>query len=87
MQCPLAGLCLMSPKFVLLALGGLGVALGVFSIFLPKRSIELYQWIMAHLNWKVAPIDEAKEIRNTRILGIALAALSLIFFAVLPSGF
>ena len=34
-------------------------------------------------NWKVVPIDEAREIRNTRILGIVLATLSLtIFFAV-----
>ena len=86
MQCPLAGLCLMSPKLALWGLGALGVVLGAFSIFLPKRSIELYQWIMERLNWKVAPIDEAKEIHNTRILGIILAALSLIFFMVLPSG-
>lgn len=77
----------MSPKFVLLGLGGLGVVLGVFSVIWPKRSITLYQRIMERFNWKVVPIDEAKEIRNTRILGMTLAALSLIFFAVLPSGF
>ena len=31
---------------------------GAFSASMPSRSIELYQWIMARFNWRVAPIDE-----------------------------
>ena len=83
MQCPLNSGCLMSPKFVFLGIGCLGFALGLLSAVWPQRSIGLYQWIMERFNWKVSPIDEAREVRNTRVLGIALAALSLgIFFMV-----
>lgn len=78
MQCPLSSGCFMSPKFVFLGIGFLGLALGVFSAFRPRRSIALYQWIMECFNWKVAPVDEAREVRNTRMLGLALTVLSLI---------
>ena len=66
MQCPLSSCCFMSPKFVFLGIGCLGLVLGIFSIVRPARSIGLYQWIMGCFNWKVVPIDEAREIRNTR---------------------
>lgn len=80
MQCPLSNCCLMSPKFVLLGIGCLGLAVGILSIIRPNQSIGLYQWIMERFNWKVAPIDLPREVRNTRVLGAALAALSLIVF-------
>ena len=76
MQCPIMNCCL-SPKFILLAIGILGSGLGIFSALWPERSIGLYQWIMERYNWKVVPIDPVREIRNTRILGFVLAALSL----------
>ena len=76
MQCPLS-ICCMSPKFIFLGIACLGLALGVLSAGWPKRSIGLYQGIMERFNWKVAPIDEAREVRNTRVLGTVLALLSL----------
>ena len=82
MQCPLSS-CFMSPKFVFLGLGCLGFALGIFSVIRPNQSIGLYQWIMERFNWKVAPIDLPREVRNTRVLGVALIAVSLaVFFRV-----
>jgi hypothetical protein len=87
MQCPLSSGCLIFPKLVSLGIGCLGFALGVFSIVWPKRSIGLYQWMMERINWKVAPIDEPREVRITRILGAALAALSLIIFCLIFSCF
>ncbi len=80
MQCPLSSGCWMSPKFIFLGVGCLGLAVGILSVVQPKRSIGLYQWIMERFNWKVTPIDEAREIRNTRILGAVLTALSLVIF-------
>lgn len=80
MQCPLSSSCLMSPKFIFLAVGCLGMALGILSAAWPGRSIGLYQWIMERFNWKVTPIDLPREIRNTRLLGVILAALSLAVF-------
>jgi len=74
----------MSSKFVFFGIACLGLGLGILSAFWPKRSIGLYQWIMERFNWKVVPIDELREIRNTRILGIALVTLS---FAILLAVF
>ena len=76
MQCPLSNGCLMSPKVFFLGVGCLGLALGFLSAVWPQRSIRLYQWIMERFNWKVVPIDEIREIRNTRGLGVFLVVLS-----------
>ena len=54
------------------------VAFGFFSAFSPQRSIALYQWIMAYFNWRVSPIDEARELRTTRLLGGLLVVLGLV---------
>lgn len=87
MQCPLSSCCFMSPKFVFLGIGSLGLVVGLLSVIQPQRSIGLYQWIMERLNWRVAPIDESREIRNTRVLGVALATLSLVIFFIVFSKF
>jgi hypothetical protein len=63
-------------------IGGLGFALGALSAFAPERSIGFYQWIMKCYNWNVAPIDLPREIRNTRILGVVLMALSVATFVI-----
>ena len=86
MQCPLSGFC-MSPKFVFLAISCLGLGLGFLSAIDPKRSIGLYQAIMERFNWKVVPINEAREIRNTRVLGLVLGVLSLAMLVVAFSRF
>jgi hypothetical protein len=80
MQCPLAGCFFMMPKILFLEIGVLGLALGILSVVWPKRSIGLYQWIMERINWKVAPIHESREVRNTRVLGAILTVLSVIIF-------
>jgi hypothetical protein len=83
MQCPLGSCCFMAVKLVFLGIGCLGIVVGVLSVVWPKKSIGLYQWMMERFNWKVAPINEAHEVRNTRILGTILAVLSLtIFFMI-----
>jgi hypothetical protein len=71
----------MSPKFIFLSVGCLGFALGALSTLAPQRSIGLYQRIMKGFNWNVAPIDEPREVRNTRALGVFLTLLSLAIFA------
>lgn len=53
------------------------LALGLFSALRPRQSIALYIWLMARINWRVAPVNEALEIRNTRLLGIFLTLLSI----------
>lgn len=74
------GMCssLMNPQAIFKVIAVLCLALGVLSAFLPGKSIALYQGIMEKFNWRVAPIDEAKEVRNTRLLGTVLAVISLV---------
>ncbi len=63
---------------VMLLIGALAAGMGVISACAPQRSIALYQRIMAWLNWRVHPIDEARELRNTRRLGVTLLILSVV---------
>lgn len=63
--------------------GILGLALGILSAFWPKRSIDLYIRIMAFFNWRVSPMDEVREIKNTRRLGVILILLSAVIFLFL----
>lgn len=60
---------------------GVGIAalgVGLLSAMAPRRSIALYVWLMARFNWRVSPIDEARELRNTRLLGLLLVLLGLV---------
>lgn len=54
------------------------LVLGIFSAAAPGRSIGFYQWIMARFNWRVQPIDEAREIRMTRVMGWVLILLGAV---------
>ncbi len=60
------------------ALAAAGLAVGALSAASPRRSIALYEWIMQRCNWRVSPIDEALEVRNTRLLGAVLCGLSVV---------
>ena len=67
-----------------LALVGIAaLILGGLSAAAPGRSIALYQGIMRWFNWRVSPIDEARELRNTRLLGAALIVLSAVLWWLL----
>ena len=59
--------------------------LGWLSAVAPTRSIALYQWIMEQLNWRVSPIDEGREVRNTKRFGSLLLLLSLMMLWCLVS--
>ena len=64
-------------------IGGAGFLFGIFTAFWPKRSIALYERLMAQINWRVEPIDKAREVRTTRLLGIFLILLSLALITAL----
>ncbi|MBI2104090.1 MAG: hypothetical protein HYT90_00715 [Candidatus Omnitrophica bacterium] len=51
---------------------------GVFSAAMPERSITLYQRLMSRFNWRVSPIDERRELRTTKVLGLLLMLLSAV---------
>ena len=58
-------------------LGIVALFVGALSALAPQRSIALYQWMMERFNWRVSPIDEAREVRNTRLLGALLVLLGV----------
>lgn len=60
-----------------------GISLGVLSFVSPKHSIQLYQWIMKMFNWRVEPIDQKRELRNTKWLGVLMTVLSVLILVVL----
>ena len=70
-------------KIGLILIGSFGVLIGALSLISPKRSIGFYQWIMKNFNWRVEPIDYAREIRNTRALGLWLLIISVLMLVAL----
>ena len=67
-------------RWGMVAVGIAGLGVGLLSTLAPQRSIALYVWIMARFNWRVSPINEARELRNTRVLGLLLIVLGLVDF-------
>ena len=65
------------------SLGVTGFFFGIFTALWPVRSIRLYIWLMARINWRVSPIDEAREVSTTRIFGILIAVLNAFWVAAI----
>lgn len=68
-------------SFVLIVLAAL--ALGVYLITSPQQAIEIQTKFYALINWRMEPISMRKEIRNIRLMGMAViicAFLSSIYF-------
>ena len=68
---------------MLVLIAAVGIALGMFSLLSPGRSIRLYQKMMEAFNWLVEPIDYQREFRTTRIFGVVIVAFSTAIFIVL----
>ena len=43
---------------------------GFICFLRPNSAIKIQQKFYAKINWKIEPINTAKEIRNTKIMGI-----------------
>jgi hypothetical protein len=52
----------------------LGVSIGLAMFFRPSAFIEFQRRFYAKINWRMEPISMAKEIRNTRLMGLLLFA-------------
>lgn len=61
------------------------IVFGALIAWKPKKIIDIQIALYRPFNWKIEPISMEKEIKNTRIMGLALliagiAALLYIFF-------
>lgn len=50
---------------------------GVICSSNPSLAIQIQQKFYEKINWKIEPINLAKELRNTRIMGVISLILSL----------
>ena len=50
----------------------LALALGLFIYIKPERVIEFQRQFYRSINWNMEPISMAKEISNTRLMGLFL---------------
>lgn len=51
---------------------------GIFLVVKPGLAIKLQQKFYEKINWRMEPISMEKEIRNTRIMGVFLIALTVL---------
>ena len=56
----------------------IAIVFGVLLAWKPKKARELQIAFYRPLNWKIEPISMEKEIRNTRVMGIAVVVLGII---------
>lgn len=56
----------------------ISIAFGALVAWKPKKIIEMQIALYRPFNWKIEPISMDKEIRNTRIMGIAVLALAIL---------
>ncbi len=52
--------------------------IGAVLIFKPALVIELQRSFYLLINWRIEPISMAKEIRNTRLMGVFLVSVVLL---------
>lgn len=64
----------------LLAASCLSVALGIFLVLRPALAIEFQRRFYEKINWRMEPISLAKELRNTRLMGLMLVSIGIFAF-------
>ena len=61
-----------------LSLCSLGsMIVGVFAWRLPARAIDMQKRFYEKINWRLEPISLAKEMRNTKIMGVIIFTIGL----------
>ncbi len=61
---------------------GVSLLAGAVCLRWPRKVIAFQQRFYSWINWRMEPISMSKEIRNTRLMGLALVLLSVSAFLV-----
>jgi hypothetical protein len=56
----------------------IAIAFGGLIAWKPKKIIDMQIALYQPFNWKIEPISMEKEIRNTRIMGLAVLVLGIL---------
>jgi len=59
----------------------IAIAFGALVAWKPKKIIEIQIALYRPFNWKIEPISMEKEIRNTRIMGLAVIVIGILSLA------
>ncbi|MEK6732581.1 MAG: hypothetical protein AABY55_03055 [Candidatus Omnitrophota bacterium] len=59
----------------------IAIAFGGLVTWKPRKVIEIQIALYRPFNWKIEPISMEKEIRNTRIMGLAVLVLGIFSLA------
>jgi len=65
------------PFYVQLTIAVIAIVFGALIAWKPKKTIEIQTALYRPLNWRLEPISMEKEIRNTRIMGLAVLILGI----------
>jgi hypothetical protein len=51
--------------------------IGLFIFLKPDSAIEFQRRFYEKINWKIEPISMAREVRNTKVMGVFLISLTM----------
>ncbi|MBU4589951.1 MAG: hypothetical protein KKG01_03405, partial [Candidatus Omnitrophica bacterium] len=63
---------------VRLMIAVIAIVFGSLIAWKPKKAIDIQIVLYRPFNWKIEPISMEKEIRNTRIMGLAVLVLGIL---------
>ena len=64
------------PVFIMFSFSG--IAIGSLMIIKPSLAIEIQKRFYAGINWRIEPISMAKELRNTKLMGLLLLTFAIV---------
>jgi len=69
---------IINTPLILILISVVSIIIGLFVFFKPILTIEIQKKFYEKINWRIEPISMQKEIRNTKIMGIFLVAVSIV---------
>lgn len=73
--------------YIFMLISVASILVGSFLFLNPVLAIEIQKKFYEKINWRIEPISMQKEIRNTKIMGLSLIAITvLIIIYVLIRG-
>jgi len=70
-------------SLILILFPAISILIGFFLFLKPVSAIEIQKKFYEKINWRIEPISMQKEIRNTKIMGLFLIAITLLIITYL----
>ncbi len=73
-------LCLYCAQLTVIVMA---IVFGALVAWKPRRTIDIQIAFYRLFNWRIEPISMEREIRNTRVMGLAVVIMALVSLALL----